>query len=147
MRRGRSFPLRWQAPTVIYVVGGGDSWSLFIKRMTSRPDWTAAKLARESGIARSTIFRWMAEGAEGITIESVFRVADALGVSRSEALRAASNLAPDADPEVDLIRASDRSDAVKAQMIDRLMTRREEESARRIADLEWMLSQGDEAAG
>lgn len=133
---------------MIYVVGGGDTWSAFIKRMTSRPDWTAAKLARESGIARSTIFRWMAEGADGITIDSVFRVADALGVSRSEALQAAANVSPDADPEVDLILASDRSDTVKSQMIDRLMARRAEESARRMADLEWMLSHGgEEAAG
>lgn len=89
----------------------------------------------------------MAAGAEGITIESVFRVADALDVSRAEALRAASNLSLDSDPEVDLILASDRSEVVKNQMIDRLMTRRAEESARRMADLEWMLSHGDEAAG
>lgn len=149
-RRSRSFPLRWAEPTVIHVVKD-DAWSAYLRRMTRRPEWTGgvARLAAESGIARSSIFKWIAEGAGSITIESVYRIADALGDDRANALRAAGNLPLDGDPEVELILASDRSERVKAALIDRLLTRREEERARRVADLEWMLGQGapdDEAA-
>lgn len=143
MRLAECFRRRWLEPTVIRVVGGGDAWSAYLRLMTSRPGWTVARLARDSRIARSTIFRWLSEGAEAITIDSVYRVADALGDDRANALRAAGNLAPDRDPEVDLILSSDRTDAVKAQMIDRLMQRREEERQRRVADLRWMLEQDE----
>lgn len=116
--------------------------------MTTRPGWSVARLHRESGIARSTLFRWISDGAgSGITIESVYLVADAFGDDRATALKAAGGLPPERDAEVDLILNSDRTDAVKAAMINRLMERREQERQRRIADLEWMLGQGEEAAG
>lgn len=145
MRRPGSYPRRWIEPTVIHVVQNPDAWSAYLKRMTSRPDWSVARLAKESGIARSSIFRWIADGAGAITIDSVYRVADALADDRANALRAAANMPLDGDPEIELIQASNRSDRVKAQMIDRLLARREEERARRVADLEWMLRNEDEA--
>lgn len=98
-------------------------------------------MARDAGLSRSTVFRWLAEGAEGITIQSVYLVADALGVDRADALKAAGNLPPERDLEVDLILASNRSDARKAELIERLMRRREDERARRIADLEFVLEE------
>lgn len=114
--------------------------------MTSRPGWSVAKLAREAGLSRSTIFRWIAEGAEGITIQSVYLVADALGDERAHALKAAGNLPPERDVEVDLILASNRTDAQKAHLIDRLMRRREEERQRRLDDLAFMLDENPDAA-
>jgi hypothetical protein len=88
------------------------------------------------------VFRWIAEGGNtGITIESVYLVADALGDDRATALRAAGNLPPERDREIDLILGSNRSDVVKCLMIARLQQRRDEEAARRRADLEWMLAQ------
>jgi len=115
--------------------------------MTSREGWSVARLARESEISRSTIFRWIAEGAEAVTVASVIAIADALGDTRANAIRAAANLPVDRDPEVDLILNSDLSEEVKVRMIDRLMIRREEERQRRLADLEWMLSRGTGEAG
>ncbi len=103
------------------------------------------RLARESRISRSSIFKWIAEGAGAITIESVYRVADALGDDRANALQAAGNLPPGRDPEVDLILSSDRwSESAKVQMIDRLMRRREEDRRRRIEDLG--LGDGEQAS-
>jgi transcriptional regulator with XRE-family HTH domain len=132
---------------VIHVVDGGDAWSAYLRRMTSREGWSVARLARESEISRSTIFRWIAEGAEAVTVASVIAIADALGDTRANAIRAAANLPVDRDPEVDLILNSDLSEEVKVRMIDRLMIRREEERQRRLADLEWMLSRGTGEAG
>jgi hypothetical protein len=114
--------------------------------MTSRPGWTVVRLARESRIARSSIFKWIAEGAGAITIESVYRIADALGDDRTNALKAAGNLPPERDDEVDLILASDRSDRAKALMIDRLMKRREEEKVRRLEDLRFLIDGDAEAS-
>lgn len=98
-------------------------------------------------MSRSTVFRWLAEGAESITIQSVYLVADALGDDRANALKAAGNLPPERDVEVDLILNSNRSDSRKAELIERLMRRREEERARRLADLEFVLEEsGPETA-
>lgn len=142
LRRGRSksFRSRWIAPTVLFVMSdGSDAWSAYLRRMTSRPGWSVAKLARESGIARSTIFRWIADGAVALTIASVHQIADALGDDRASALRAAGNLPPERDAEVDMILASGLTEREKVEQLDRLMERRAREQAQRIADLEWML--------
>lgn len=144
-RRSESFRSRWLEPTVLYVVDGGDAWSLYLRRMTSRPGWSVARLARDAGLHRSAIFGWMADGANGITIRSVYLVADALGDDRANALRAAGNLPPERDSEVDLILNSNWTERRKVEAIDRLMERREEERQRRIKDLEFML--GDDKDG
>lgn len=119
----------------------GDEWSAYLRRMTGRPGWSVARLARESDLSRSTIFRWIAEGAEGITIQSVYLVADALGDDRAAALRAAGNLPPERDAEIELILSSSRTEVEKVAMIDRLMRRREEERMRRLEDLRFVLNQ------
>lgn len=145
IRRSRYFQRNWSGPNVVYVVATGDAWSAYLRRMTSRTDWSVARLAREAGIARSTIFRWIKEGADGssgLTIQSVYAIADALGDDRASALTAAGNLPPERDAEVELILGSDRSDDEKAAMIDRLMRRREEDKARRMDDLRFVLGDG-----
>lgn len=106
-----------------------------------------ARLAREAGIAKSTIFLWIKQGPGNITIEAVFRVADALGSDRGEALRAAANLAIERDVEVELILAADRTDAVKQLMIERLMRRREEDRQRRLEDIRFALGDEEQQAG
>jgi len=73
-------------------------------------------------------------------------VADALGDERANALKAAGNLPPERDAEVDLILASNRTDAQKAALIERLMLRREEERQRRLKDLEFVLEEPDSEA-
>jgi hypothetical protein len=149
MGRGESFARRWAGPTVIAVINGPDEWSAYVARVSRSPGWTPTRLARVSGIAKSSIYKWMTEGASsGLTIDSVYRIADAVGEPRAVALHAAGNLTgTEPDPEVDLIMASNRSDRVKAQMVDRLMARREEERRRRFADLEWMLRDDDRGDG
>lgn len=117
-----------------------DAWSAYLKRMTSRPGWSVARLARESGLHRSGIFAWIKNGADGsVTIRSVYLVADALQDDRANALQAAGNLPPARDEEVDLILNSPWSDAEKSRMIDRLMRRREEEKIRRVEDLRFLI--------
>lgn len=140
-------PHNYAGPTVIHVVDGGDAWSAYLKRMTSRPGWTVARLAKESNIARSSLYKWLSEGAQAITIDSVYRIADALGDDRENALRAAGNIPVGRDEEVDLILAANITEREKAAMIDRLMQRREEERQRRLDDLRFRLGEGQSEAG
>lgn len=144
-RRLECFRSRWFEPTVLYVAESGDAWSEYLRRMTSRPGWSVARLARESGLHRSAIFGWIKDGAQGISIRSVYLIADALGDDRANALKAAGNLPPERDVEVDLILASDRPDSVKERMIRRLMDRREEERQRRLDDIRFALDEDGDA--
>ena len=67
-----------------------ESWSEYLRRMTDRPGWSVAKLARESKIHRATIFKWIS-GKGGANMASVQAIAEALGDDTGNALRAASN--------------------------------------------------------
>ncbi|MEV7268442.1 helix-turn-helix transcriptional regulator [Micromonospora aurantiaca] len=90
-------------------MGDGDkreSWADYLRRMTDRPGWSVARLARDSGIHRATIFKWMA-GKGGANVASVRAIAEALGDDPANALRAAGNM-PGAeteamDPDVQII--------------------------------------------
>ena len=68
-----------------------ESWAEYLRRMTERPGWSVARLARESGIHRATLFRWMS-GKGGANVTSVRAIARALGDEPSNALRAAGNM-------------------------------------------------------
>jgi transcriptional regulator with XRE-family HTH domain len=75
-------------------MGDGDgleTWADYLRRMTNRPGWSVARLARESGIHRATIFKWLA-GKGGVNVASVRAVAAALGDDPANALRAAGNV-------------------------------------------------------
>lgn len=84
--------------------GRRESWGEYLRRMTDRPGWSVARLARESGIHRATIFKWMA-GKGGANVASARAIGDALG-DTDNALRAAGNMgdAADAvDPDLQVI--------------------------------------------
>jgi len=68
-----------------------DDWASYLRRMTKRPGWSVARLARESGINRATIFGWMK--GDGVTVGSVKIVAQALGDDEGHALAAAGGAA------------------------------------------------------
>lgn len=103
-----------------------------------------ARLAREAGLHRATIFGWLKDGSSSVTIASVHAIADALGDNRANALAAAGNVR---DEEMEIILGMPWSDARKARQVERLHKLREEEKARRIADLAFMAEDDEEAAG
>lgn len=118
----------------------GDNWAGYLRRMTKRPGWSVARLARESGIHRATIFKWLA-GEEGVTIDSVRRIATALGDNPDNALRAAGNPGGgDAlDEEMALIDRAPVGDALKATMRRKLLERRARERQETLAYLQDMI--------
>lgn len=101
-------------------------WGRYVKGLTDRPDWSVAKLARESGIDRGTIFRWIRGSNERVTVESVKTIAVAAGDDVDRALRAAAGLPVDdeldeakdlIDEEIAYILASDLPEGQKQAMI------------------------------
>lgn len=104
---------------------GGGEWARYLKDLTGRDGWSVARLAREAGLDRGTIFRWMRAEAGGdrVTVDSVCRIADAAGDERVVALRAAAGLPrhsgdEDDDLEITLIlQSGDLSPRQKEEMI------------------------------
>lgn len=132
--------------------GSGElsDWGAYLRRMTQRPGWSVARLARESGIHRATIFDWMKGGGESVTIASVKAIARALGDDLENALRAVASIstpsAP-ADEEMDLILSAPVSDDVKRRMIARLLDMREQDRQQRLNVMRWMISESAAETG
>ena len=121
----------------------GEDWSGYLRRMTKRSGWSVARLARESKIHRATIFGWM-KGSGGVTVDSVRRIALALGDDPENALRAAGTTGeatPDAqqDEEIALIMRAPVDDALKDTMLRKLYERRERDRQERLADFQDMI--------
>jgi transcriptional regulator with XRE-family HTH domain len=118
-----------------------NTWALFLREHTSRPGWTIQRLADESNINRSTIFRWLKGDVKNLTMSSVRLVADALGVDMATALRAAGQLADErsvdeGDWEIRMIRESGLHPQVIERLISDALVRRERERINRREELE-----------
>lgn len=122
-------------------------WGRYLKRMTARPGWSVARLARESGIHRATIFDWIRGDGESVTIASVRAIAAALDDDLENALRAVANLAEPSeapDEEMALILAAPVTRETRRRMIARLRELREQDRRQRIRILQWMVHQAAE---
>lgn len=106
-----------------------------------------AKLARESAIARQTIFEWIRDGGESVTIGSVRRIAEALGDDLSHALLAAGNIsARESDQEIASILESDLDSEAKAGLADYLHELRRAQEAARRTEIQALLKRPRRAA-
>jgi transcriptional regulator with XRE-family HTH domain len=127
--------------------GAVSHWGAYLRRMTSRPGWSVARLARDSGIHRATIFDWMKGTGESVTIASVRAVAEALGDDLEHALRAVASLdtAPrPRDEEMELITSAPVDDEMKRRMISQLLDLREQDKRQRMQVMRWMVSRESE---
>lgn len=119
-------------------------WAAYLRDITDRPGWSVARLARDSGLHRSTLFRWL-EGNTGktVTLRSVQLIAKAAGDDLQTALRAAGGVlqqtadeADDLDLEIRMIEKSDLPGDVKAAMIREAIRLRDRQLAERRAFVE-----------
>lgn len=136
---------RHDATYRMHVSNTGDAptteWARYLRDATDRPDWSVARLARESGVDRTTIFRWIKGGGDRITIDSVRRIADAVGDDLDDALRAASgqpsrNVASDEDEiefEIQMIERSDLPERQKRDMIRYARSLQQRQQVERVA--------------
>lgn len=118
----------------------GEDWAAYLRRMTRRPEWSVARLARDAKINRGTIFDWL-KGDSGVTVDSVRRVAMALDDDIENALRAAAGApAPsEGDEEVALIMRAPVDDELRASMLRKLNERRERDRQRRLEDFQELI--------
>lgn len=129
-------------------MGDADSetWGGYLRRMTTRPNWSVVRLARESGIHRSTIFGWITADTPSLTIASVRAIADALGEDLETALRAAGHVTTDAAPdspdeaEVRRIMDSALSDDLKRRLVAHVRAKQERDRQVRAEEVR-MLAQ------
>lgn len=133
---------RYLGQYVVFVGNGegADDWGRYIRRMTTRPGWSVARLARQAGLNRSTIFGWIKDGGGSLTVASVLAVADGLEDDPVTALLAAGNQLSaktigETDPELAIIASSGLPDATRENLINYIMERRARDEAARIADL------------
>jgi transcriptional regulator with XRE-family HTH domain len=116
---------------------GTSTWARYLDAVTHRPGWSVARLARESGVHRSTIFRWLNGEVSGATVGSVMRIASAVGDDPDEALRAAADLlgpAAPVDPDADavsMIMESDLPVDAKHELLAELRSQARSDARRR----------------
>lgn len=122
------------------------SWGRYVKALTDRPEWSVARLARESGIERGTIFRWISGRLERVTVESVRLIAETAGDDVDRALRAAAGIAgngveenndeAEIDFEIRMIEQSSLPDQQKRAMVDfaRQLQRRQQAERAQIRE-------------
>lgn len=125
-----------------YPTEAANEWAHLVRRITDRPGWSVARLARDSGIHRSTIFRWIRGDVQNLTLDSIRLVAEAGEVDFLEALRVAATLvAPDAaqrlerDEGEQIILNSNATVAQKKMMLDRYHRKLEEIRHAALEDL------------
>lgn len=141
IRRHASFSGRWTGPYVVAVGNGDgapDDWSRYLRQVTSRPGWSVARLAREAGLNRSTIFEWIREGGDKLTMASVHAVARALGDTTGETLRAAGGMLESGEPEdpaIAEILVSGLPPDIQERLIQTVLNEREADERRRLERL------------
>lgn len=114
--------------------GDIDPWTDFLKGITTRPDWSVARLADASGIHRATIYRWLKGDIKNVTVESVRMIAKGGEVSLAAALHAARahtmsdpvDTADEDDFEVRRIRESNLTAKQKRDLLAHLARRRQQ---------------------
>jgi transcriptional regulator with XRE-family HTH domain len=137
-------------PEVAYRTGMGDGedaptrWAAYLKQQTSRPGWSVARLAREAGFHRSTVFGWIA-GDDNVNVGSVLAIANALGDDPANALLAAGDVEP---PSVDegehRIKALGLPKHLEDRALARFRMRMEEARQRLLEDIQDSLEWGAE---
>ncbi|WP_189114529.1 helix-turn-helix domain-containing protein [Pilimelia terevasa] len=121
--------------------GGSETWADYLQRMTKRPGWSVAKLARESGIHRGSIFKWIS-GDRGMTVANVVTIAKALGDDPVNALRAAAGIAAGSsdDEEINLVMTDPRlTDCIKERIVSLILDRRARERAASLEETRRMI--------
>lgn len=114
------------------TAGERDAWTEYLDALVERPGWSVSRLAKESGVHRATIYRWLKGDIKNVTIESVRAIARGGQGSLAAALHAARahtqaepvDAADDDDFEAHAIRESAISDDAKQDLLAHLANRR-----------------------
>lgn len=103
----------------------GGTWGAYVEALSRRHGWNTTRLAKESGIARATLYKWRS-GNGGVTVDSVLRLTKAVGDEPEAALRAAGGrlVNESDDPQLAAIYAADISDDEKQELVEYVLEER-----------------------
>lgn len=103
----------------------GGTWGAYIEGIGDRPGWNMTRLAKESTIGRSTLYKWR-NGQGGVTVDSVLKVAQTVGDEPERALAAAGGrlVNESEDPQLRDIYESDLSVAEKQELVEFVLDQR-----------------------
>jgi transcriptional regulator with XRE-family HTH domain len=121
-----------------------NDWARLVGELTKRPGWSQAALAREAGVNRNTVRRWISGESANVSSASIRLLADAAEIDYEVAARAAlgaQHLArADDDEAIRKVMESPLPDRHKREIVDYIHQRRAEEEAKLRRDIELMLS-------
>jgi transcriptional regulator with XRE-family HTH domain len=83
-----------------------------VRREMALKGWTATRLRKESGVARSTLAKWATQPRPPLA-STVVSVADALGIGREAALRLAGVLDASPPPVIPEMSLGDRQEVLR----------------------------------
>lgn len=116
----------------------GEDWGAWLRRVTDRPDWSVARLSRDSGYSKAAIFEWIAAGSgRNVKVGSVVAIARAAGEDPLEALRAAGDLGiafKDDDPEIRTVLDGELPADATKRIIATIYARRERNREQDLQD-------------
>ncbi|HWB36324.1 MAG TPA: helix-turn-helix transcriptional regulator [Rugosimonospora sp.] len=76
---------------------GQNAWAKYVDSLRTRSGWNPTRLARETGIHRATIYRWLSGESTNVTVANVRAIAAAVGDDADIAIRAAGEFLVDDD--------------------------------------------------
>jgi transcriptional regulator with XRE-family HTH domain len=124
-------------------------WGRWLKRMTTRPGWSVAELARRTkelfgdkgAVGRATLFEYIKIGGESVSIGTIRKLATAAGDDFLTALLAAGNISVNSqDAQIATIITSDLDPDEQADLIEYVETVREAQREAMKKEIEARLS-------
>lgn len=120
---------------------GKDTWTEFLEALLARPGWSVTRLAQESGMHRSHIYRMLRGDTKTVTVDTVHMIAKGGQASLAEALHAARSRSAseplgtpeEEDPEIRAIMASTLAADKKRDLVAHV--RRRQQQLREEVDL------------
>ncbi len=104
---------------------GRGRWATYLRDLTDRPGWSVKRLATESGVHRSTIFRWLNGNVRNVTMDSVRAIARASGDDEATVTWAAADVLAEGDEGLQAESRRQFAEAIVTARTQRNMTQDE----------------------
>jgi hypothetical protein len=121
-----------------------DDWGRYLTDLADQLPGGVAEMARRTGVHRSTIFGWISEGGQKVTVASVLAIARGVDADPRTALLAAANLLQeeqrqDTAPDIAEILTSGLPDEIQGELILAVLAERKRDEENRIASVRRMI--------
>src|SRR6185369_38909 len=120
-----------------------NDWAKLVDELTRRPGWSKARLAREAGVDRRTVHRWISGESANVSADSIRRISEASTLQADLVARAAlgaqKQQAAADDEAIAEVMASGIDDEYKQEIVEHIRRKRAEAEAALRRDIDIML--------